>query len=160
MQRRTSRSHSARMRQHGSNGSALADGVAALREQAATQARTLLDRAKAGGQEVLNVRRLYVAEELSTLGGAVRRAADTLHDRSRSAGLAEYADSVADRLDDAARYLERADVEDLVADAQDLVATQPAVFLTSMFLAGVAVARFVKASEPPKRGRRQARTSS
>src|SRR5688500_5373336 len=160
MQRRTTRGHRNRIRSHTErNGSALADGVAALREQAAAQAAALLRRAKAGGEELLNVRKLHVAGELSTIGGAIKHAADTLHDRSGSASVADYADAAARYVEEASRYLERADVNDLVADVQDAVRRQPAVFLTGMFLVGVAAARFIKATEPPTRPKRRPRAS-
>ena len=160
MQRRTTRGHRNRIRQHTElNGSALADAVTALREQAAAKAGSLMHRVKAGGEELLNVRKLHAAEELATIGGAIRRAADTLHDRGSSETAAGYANGMADYVDDAARYLGRADLSDLVADVQDVVRKQPAVFLGAMFLAGVAAARFIKATEPPKRGKRRTRTT-
>jgi hypothetical protein len=160
MQRRTTRGHRNRIRQHtGPDGSVISDGLAALREQARAQASSLLGRVKAGGEELLNVRKLHAAEELATIGGAIRRAADTLHGRGRSGGAADYADSLAERVEHAARYLERVDVDDLIADVQDAVQKQPAIFLTGMFLVGVAAARFIKATEPPKRPKRRTRTS-
>ena len=161
MQRQPSRGHRHRIRsQSQADSSVVADGIAALREQAASQASNVWQRVKAGGEELLNVRKLKTAEELTTIGGAIRRAAETLEDRD-SAAAARYADRTAVYVEDVARYLEEADVDDLFADVQDAVRRQPAVFLTAMFLTGVAAARFIKATEPPKSGRRRrARSAS
>ena len=155
MNRDSSRGHRNRVRRRGAaDSSVLRDGLSALREQAGARASSVLRRVKAGGEELLNVRKLQIAEELSTISGAIQRAADTLHDK-HSPAAADYADAAAEYVEDAARYLEESDLDDLVADVQDLVRQQPAVFLAGMFLAGVAAARFIKATEPPKSGRRR-----
>ena len=154
--RDSSRGHRNRVRRRAAaDSSVLRDGLTALRERAGARATTVLRRVKAGGEELLNVRKLQMAEELSTIGGAIQRAAETLHDNRSAASAADYAAAAAGYVEDAARYLEESDLDDLIADVQDLVRQQPAVFLAGMFLAGVAAARFIKATEPPKSGRRR-----
>jgi hypothetical protein len=151
MRRRTSRSA---RRGNGLDRFSLGDGIESLRQQAGAKASAVLGRVKAGGQEVLNVRKLQASAELSTLGEAFREASQTLK-RKQSPTAAEYADAAAGWVEQGARYIDEADFDDLIADVQDLVRRQPAVFLAGMFVAGVAAARFLKATQPPRSGRRR-----
>src|SRR5215212_4777428 len=80
-------------------------GLAALREQAVEQAGTVTNSLRTRGSQMLSTQKLLAAEELSHLGAAVRRAADKLHD-TNSTALGGYVDTAAQKLDEAAQFLE------------------------------------------------------
>jgi hypothetical protein len=89
---------------------------------------------------------MRAAEELSHLGAAVRRAADKLHDQ-KSGGLAEYVDTAAEKIDSAATFLEERDLAELAQQVGQVARRNPAVVMGGLFLAGLAVGRFIKAGQ-------------
>ena len=62
--------------------------------------------------------------------------------------LAEYADQIADRVQQASSYLRDRDLDQLVDDAERFARRQPAIFLGGAFALGLLAARFLKSSRP------------
>jgi hypothetical protein len=114
----------------------------------------LVEQVKHGGNELLAERKSLVAEQLTNISGAIRRAADKLHDTD-SEFFATYVDRAADKVDGVGSYIEGHDLRDVMEDASVVARQQPLLFGGAMFLAGLAAAGFVKAAtaEPPRNGR-------
>jgi hypothetical protein len=85
------------------------------------------------------------AEELSHFGKALRCAADTLHEEGDD-NIADYAEMAADRIDRATGYLRDSDFGRLVGDAEQATRRRPELVYGGMFIAGLALSRFLKAS--------------
>jgi hypothetical protein len=117
---------------------------AAIRSQTGEQAGQMIQRLRDQSGEYLSQRKALAAEGLSSVSAAIHRAAEKLSDQN-SGTLATYVDAAAQRVDDAARYIDSRDLAELRTDAEDFVRRQPAVALGAMFIGGLAVARFLKA---------------
>jgi len=116
-----------------------------VRGQAGVHVGELVEQVKQEGQQFLSGRKSLVANQFTNVGGAIRRAADKLHDTD-SGFIADYVERAADKVDDVGRYIEENDLRDVVEDVGVLARQQPLLFGGVMFLAGVAAARFIKAA--------------
>jgi molecular chaperone GrpE (heat shock protein) len=93
-----------------------------------------------------------VASELSTFSEAISRAADKLRE-DHDDRVASYAEMAASQLRTTANYLESHDVSDLMGDIEHFARRRPEVFFGGMLLAGLGIARFLKASSRPSNRR-------
>jgi hypothetical protein len=140
---------------------AVRKNVSAIREQAGEQVSALTGALRDRGQSLLAEQKSLASAELAHLGAAVRSAADRLHNQ-RSEMLAKYVDTAAHGLDGVARYVEEVDLNDLGREIGRVARQRPALVVGGAFLAGLAIARFIKAGqavqgEPQQHGRRTAR---
>ena len=95
--------------------------------------------------EFVQTRKSELAGKVSGCGAAVRRAADKLRDEE-DPNIAHYADMVADRFEQAGQYLETSDLRAMYHDVENFARRRPEIVLGGMFVAGLALARFLKAS--------------
>ena len=116
----------------------------------------LVEQVKHEGEEFLSERKSLVAGQLTHISGAIRRAADKLHDTD-SKFIADYVDRAADKVDDVGRYIDEHDLRDVMEDVGGVARRQPLLFAGGMFLAGLAAARFLKASTGERSGRSRRR---
>jgi hypothetical protein len=86
-----------------------------------------------------------LADQVSGIGQALHRAAETLDQSNDQAG--SYVHQAADTVDSVANWLRHKDAGDMVRGCGDFTRRHPEVVLGGLFLAGVALARFLKASE-------------
>jgi hypothetical protein len=128
----------------------------AARERAGAQVGELVEQVKHEGEEFLSERKSLVAGQFTNISGAIRRAADKLHDTD-SKFIADYVDRAADKVDDVGRYIDEHDLRDVVEDVGVVARRQPLLFAGGMFLAGLAAARFLKASTAERSGRSRRR---
>jgi hypothetical protein len=84
------------------------------------------------------------ARKVANFGKVFHQVAHALH-AVRLDGAADYVDSAANRVGDASDYLRESDLKDLIEDAQDVIRDHPGLAMGGLFVAGLAVARFVKA---------------
>ena len=158
MNRSSSRNRRARKRASrdaGAFGAAFDDA----RDRASAQVGDLVEQAKHEGHEFISGRKGLLAEQFTNVSGAIRRAADKLHDTD-SEFIAGYVDRAAEKVEEIGRYIEENDLPDVIEDAGEMARRQPLLFVSGMFLAGLAAARFVKAatdSQPSRRGGRARR---
>ena len=124
----------------------------AARERAGAQVGDLVEQVKHEGEEFLSERKSLVAGQFTNISGAIRRAADKLHDTD-SKFIADYVDRAADKVDDVGRYIDEHDLRDVMEDVGVVARRQPLLFAGGMFLAGLAAARFLKASTGERSGR-------
>jgi hypothetical protein len=88
---------------------------------------------------------------LGDVGGAFRQAAQKLREEEEPR-LAGYTEAIAEQLEDASEYLQRRGPRDLLDDTRRLARRRPELVLGGMFLGGLALARFLKASPPGEAG--------
>ena len=87
------------------------------------------------------------ATQVMHFSGALHQAADKLRgeDHTQAAG---YVGTAARALDRTAEYLDRADLKGLLDDAARFAHRRPEIFIGGMVVAGLGLARFLKASSP------------
>lgn len=91
-------------------------------------------------------RKSQLGERIHGYGSAVRRAADKLRDE-KDPNIAHYADMVAEKLDQAADYVQSRDPGMILHDVERAARRRPEIFFGGMFLAGLVLSRFLKASD-------------
>ncbi|MCC6493387.1 MAG: hypothetical protein IT424_10230 [Pirellulales bacterium] len=104
------------------------------------------------GRDFLSDQKTKAAEHLSSLGDAIHSAAQQLR-QDGNASTAQYADMAARQLDGWARRLGDQDFGSLAGEIERMARRRPEVFLGGMFLIGLGVSRFLKASHPDRPAR-------
>jgi hypothetical protein len=112
-----------------------------LKEQAASATETLRQKGEGFFAEQKN----KASSELTTLSSAVRGAADKLRSDDES-HAARYAEMAADKLEGVADFIGKQDVGSLVREIERAARRRPELFLGGMFLVGLGISRFLKAS--------------
>lgn len=102
-------------------------------------------KARAQGQNLLNSQKDKAASELHAYSDATRRAASRLEEED-DANLARFLRSAADRMESLGSHLRDRSLGELVDEVEDMARRRPEVFFGAMFVAGLAAARFAKAS--------------
>lgn len=97
------------------------------------------------GRGFAESRKEELASRISGGGQAVRRAADKLREEN-DPNIAHYAEFVADRLERAGEYVRNRDFGAMYRDGEAAARRRPEVLFGGMFVAGLAIARFLKAS--------------
>ena len=97
------------------------------------------------GTAFVDGRKSEFAHKISGCGAAVRRAADKLRDEN-DPNIAQYADLLADRFEQAGNYVETRDLGAMYRDLETAARRRPEILFGGMFIAGLAIARFLKAS--------------
>lgn len=93
----------------------------------------------------MNQQKSKIASELHAYSDAARRAAGRL-DEEGDDNLAHYLRAAADRVDSFGSHLRDSKLGNLVNEVENVARRQPEVFFGAMFVAGLAIARFAKAS--------------
>ena len=125
--------------------------VDAAAQQTRRKAAEYADQARTQGQAALDGQKHRAADTLHTVGSAVHRAAEKLREE-RDDNLAGYADALAEEVDRMAGYLEHRPVSELMHDAQAFARRRPEWFLGGLFVAGLALSRFLKSSSRSQGG--------
>jgi NADH dehydrogenase/NADH:ubiquinone oxidoreductase subunit G len=123
----------------------LHDKAQEAREQISARARETTTRVRSEGEHLLRDQKNRVADRIDHYGNAVHRAAQKLED-DQDAAIAVYAHRAAEQFERAAHYLRERDWRDLRRDAESFARRHQEVFLGGLFLGGLALARFLKAS--------------
>jgi uncharacterized protein YjbJ (UPF0337 family) len=144
----------------------LAEAKAQAKEQvkdlaggAKEQAKSLAGEAKDQAKEVANQARDHVqslvgqqknqaADRLGSLAGALREAGRKLNEGEQAGDFGQYADRAAQQLERVSGYLRDHDLRDFVRDTETFARRRPEVFLGGTLIAGLMLARFLKASSP------------
>jgi len=114
---------------------------------AADRAAEAARRAREYGSAVIDQQKHRAAQQLGSFGSALRDTASRLQDE-RDATLAGYAEAAADKLNQAADYVRNRDANTMISDAKSFARRRPELVIGGMFIAGVALARFLKATPP------------
>lgn len=121
-----------------------------FKDQAIAQAHSLVDQAKTTAQDkvrsAVTTGKTSTVQALSGVAESLSVAGQQLRDQQNGAG--RLVDQAAERLDKAARYLDTAEVDDLVQQTESWARNNPVLFLGGAFVLGVLGARFLKSSRP------------
>lgn len=129
----------------GSAGAELGEKAGQFREAAREKGEQLAGKAQTRAKSMAASRKGQVAGGLDSVAQALKQTARQLHER-RQGGIARYADKAAGRVSRLSGYLNEQDIDRIVDDVEDFARRQPALFLGGAFIAGVAMARFLKSS--------------
>ncbi len=130
-----------------------------LAQDAKAQAKSLAGDAKAQAKEVAGQARDHVqtlvgqqkdqmAERLGSLAGALREAGRKLNEGQQAGDFGQYTDRAAGQVERLSSYLRDTDLRGFVRDAETFARRRPEVFLGGTLVAGLMLARFLKASSP------------
>jgi hypothetical protein len=116
-----------------------------LKDQAVRGAQQLMDRAQSQVRTRVDEGKSTAARTLSNLASTLQQSSSQLLDKQE--GLAgEYISRAADQLDRASRYVESAELDEIVDGVERFARRQPAVFIGAAFAVGILGARFLKSS--------------
>lgn len=116
------------------------------KDQVVETARQTTAQARERASNVLAAQKSRLANEVSVFAEALHKAADTL-DENNDRKIGGYVHQAADCIDSCVNYLHERDASEMVRRAGEFTRRHPEVVLGGMFLAGVAIARFLKASD-------------
>jgi hypothetical protein len=125
--------------------SSLKESVRDASSRARDMSREAAQRAQDKGRHFADERKAHLASRLTGGGEAVRRAADKLRDEN-DPNIARYADMIADNLNRVGQYVRERDLASMYHDVERAARRRPEIFFGGLFVAGLAVARFLKAS--------------
>jgi hypothetical protein len=137
-------------RQAGELASQATDSARRAGEHAKDAAQDVTRRVREQGTSLAMAQKERTAEELSHFGNAIRCAAETLHEEGDH-NIADYADLAVERIDQMTRYIRERDLGGLVDDAEHATRRRPELVYGGMFIAGLALSRFLKASARNRR---------
>jgi len=117
-----------------------------LANEAKDQVKNAAGQARDHVQELVGQQKDQAANKLGSLAGALREAANKLNEGEESGDFGRYADQAAQQVDKLSTYLRDNDLRGFVRDTENFARRRPDLFLGTTFLAGLMVARFLKAS--------------
>jgi len=134
-----------------------------LAQGAKEQAKSLAGDAKEQAKEVANQARDHVqtlvgqqkdqaADRLGSLAEALREAGRKLNEGEQAGDFGQYADRAARQEERLSSYLRDHELRDFVRDTETFARRRPEVFLGGTIIAGLMLARFLKASSPSQSG--------
>jgi hypothetical protein len=122
--------------------SALSEASAGAKEAG----QNVVSRAKHEAQSFFNGKRDAVTTAMSNFAEATRQVAQTMRDRD-DATIARYTESVADQVEGLALYVESLEPGKVIRDIEATARRQPLLFYGGLFVAGLALSRFLRASD-------------
>jgi len=138
--------------------SGAADSETAV-DKAKDTAKTLLDQAKSTASDAygsvahraastVDEQKAGLTGGLTTVAETVRRVSGTITEGESQNQVTEkaakYAQTAAQKLEDAAHYFERTDLRGIARDVEVFARQNPAIFLGTAFALGILAARFIK----------------
>ena len=126
---------------------AVKDEVQRLAKEAKQGTAQVAERAKERAGTTATESKEEAAERLGNLASAFRDAGGQL-DAGDAAFFGRYAGVAADELEKVSAWLRTRDMKELVRDTETFARRHPDLFIGGAFVAGLAIARFLKASTP------------
>ena len=117
-----------------------------LASEAKEQTKQVANQARDHVQELVGQQKTQAAERLGGLAGALREAGQKLQENDQNRDFGRYADQAAQQVEKLSTYLRDNDLRGFVRDTETLARRRPELFLGGTFLAGLALARFLKSS--------------
>ena len=121
-----------------------------LMAEAKRETASLASQARDQVQGLVAQRKDEMANRLGSLAGVLHDAGRRL-DEEDGGGFGRYAHRAAEQVDRLSTYLRDRDLDSFVHDTETLARRRPELFLGGTFLAGVLLARFLKASADRRR---------
>ena len=127
------------------------DQAKSLAHDAKEEVSNVAGQARDQVQGLVTQQKTRVADQLGSLAGALRDTGNQLGQKlgdkqSNLLDLGGYAGKAADQVDRLSHYLRDRELGDVVRDAETFARRRPELFLGGTFLAGLLLARFLKAS--------------
>lgn len=126
------------------------DQAKGLASEAKDQVKQVAGQARDHVQELVGQQKDQAADKLGNIANALREAANKLNEGEQSGGFGRYADQAAQQVDKLSTYLRDNDLRGFVRDTETFARRRPDLFLGTTFLAGLMLARFLKASGTPQ----------
>jgi hypothetical protein len=117
-----------------------------LASQARQETSKLAGQAKDHVQHLVTERKDMAADRLGSVVGVLRDVAHRLEESNEIGGVGRYANQAADQMDRLTHYLRDNDLGAFIRDTETFARRRPELFLGGTFLAGMLLARFLKAS--------------
>ncbi len=114
-------------------------------ERVRETARQAAGSAERTARSALSTQKERAATGLDDIVEVLHATGNQLRDHNR-ASVADYADQIADRVDQFSRNLHDRDVGELIADAEDFARDHPEIVLGGALVAGLLTARFLKST--------------
>jgi hypothetical protein len=108
-------------------------------------------RAKENARSYFNDKRDAVAGTMNHFVEATRQVAHTLRDRD-DARVADYTESLANQVEQLVHYVESLEPAKVIRELEGVARRQPLLFYGGLFVAGMAISRFLMASERSHHG--------
>jgi uncharacterized protein YjbJ (UPF0337 family) len=131
------------------------DAASGVKEQAKSlageakdQAKDMANQARDHVQELVGQQKDQAADRLGSLAAALREAGQKLNQDQQAGEFGHYADRAAQQVDRLSNYLRDSDLRGFVRDTESFARRRPEVFLGGTLIAGLMLARFLKASTP------------
>ena len=99
-------------------------------------------------QELVGQQKDQAADRLGSLATALREAGQKLNQDRQAGDFGQYADRAARQVERLSKYLRESDLRGFVRDTESFARRRPEVFLGGTLVAGLMLARFLKASTP------------
>ena len=128
------------------------DSTEGVKEMVSEQAANVKDEGRRQLRDQLDDRTSDVGQQARSLANALRRSGTEAGEGSSSGGVERITTGVADRLEQAGSYLERAKGDEMLNDAEQFVRSRPWVVAGAAALTGFALSRIVKASSERRHG--------
>jgi hypothetical protein len=125
------------------NGSTMEGGLTGAAGQAAAG---LMAQVKSRATSQVAAQQARAADGLGTVANALRKAGNEL--RTHNEGLASYADMAVDELEHISSRIREKSPGEYVDDLEQFARSRPAAFVGGSFLVGLALARFLKSTQP------------
>jgi len=119
-----------------------------LAGQAKDQAKEVANQARDHVQSLVGEQKNQAADRLGSLAEALREAGRKLNEGQQAGEFGQYADRAAQQLERLSGYLRDHELRDFVRDTETFARRRPEVFLGGTLIAGLMLARFLKASSP------------
>lgn len=116
-----------------------------LAQEAKDQTSKMAHQAKDQVNQLVSQRKDQAAERLGSFASVLRDTAGKLNEQDEN-GIGQYANRAADQVERLSNYLRDRDASAFLRDSETFARRHPDVFLGGVFLAGLVLARFFKAS--------------
>lgn len=123
------------------------DAAGDVSRQASDATRQAFSQFREHGQRVFTDQKARTADSIQQFSDSLHHAAERLRHENDNQ-IATYVEAIADTARKAESYIRGCDLNSVVSDARTFAKKNPTWFLGAAFLAGLAVARFAKASDP------------
>jgi gas vesicle protein len=124
------------------------DQVKSLASDAKDQAKDVANQARDHVQQLVGQQKDQAADRLGSLAEALREAGRKLNEGQQAGDFGQYADRAAGQVERLSKYLKENDLSGFVRDTESFARRRPEVFLGGTLIAGLMLARFLKASTP------------
>jgi hypothetical protein len=118
-----------------------------FKETAGDMARAIQETVKEEAERLFEEQRGRASSKAEKVGKVVRQTAHALR-AVRLDSVAEQVEAGAQKVDDASEYIKERNLTEVLQDAEEIVQRNRGLAVGGLFIAGFALARFLKASEP------------